>query len=619
MPEARERPDRCEIVIQTFINLWRVLDHRQQRQLGLLQILSVIMGFCTLGGIAAVLPFFTVLAEPGSIHQVAVLNSLYRQLHFDHERDFLVALGVGFVGIVALTNAVTLAGTVLMNRFALSVGNEFHVALFHAYLNRDYAFHARTNSSMLSRNVIHETGRVAGGLLQSGLTLVSNSIVILFIVVSVIFVNPLAAIFAIAGLGTSYVLIYAFARRRLLNNGQVESRFVAERTKVVNESFGAIKEITVLQHQDFFIDRFARACRAISTTIVDTFAISHSPKHILESLVVGGLVGIALFLSRHESAGPWLAQMTFMGFAAYRLLPALQLVFASLVRIRADRPAFESIAEDLRLARARGVATDTRVIDRSWRDRPRHELRLHAVSFRYSEDRPPAIRDVTLCVRRGTTIGFVGANGSGKTTLADLIAGLLIPQSGYIDVDGIILDESNRPSWQSNVAYVPQDVFLIDSTVADNIALGVPREHIDQSRMLKAARLAQLDECIVGLPGGYEEVLGERGVRLSRGQRQRVGIARALYRDASVLIMDEATNALDKLTESGLMTTLAKLRGQRTVILIAHRLSALQHCDQIIEMQNGMIVGEATYDEWLRASGGQRAQAQLVASDRGNH
>lgn len=606
MAQARARADRGEIVIQTFIELWRVLDRRQRRQLGLLQILSVIMGFCTLGGIAAVLPFFTVLAEPSSIHHIAVLDSLYRHLHFDHERDFLVVLGVGFVAIVALTNAVTLAGTVLMNRFALSVGNEFHVILFHTYLHRDYAFHARTNSSMLSRNVIHETGRLTTGLLQSGLTLISNSIVIVFIVVSVIFVNPLAAIAAIIGLGASYVLIYALARRRLLDNGQVESRFVAERTKVVNESFGAIKEITVLQHQDFFIDRFARSCRAISRTIASTFAISHSPRYILESLVVGGLVGIALFLSRRESAGPWLAQLTFMGFAAYRLLPALQQVFASLVRIRADRPAFESIAEDLRLARARDVATGTRVIDRSWRERPSQELRLHAVSFRYSEDRSPAIRDVTLCVRRGTMIGLVGANGSGKTTLADLIAGLLVPQSGYIEVDGIVLDASNRADWQSNIAYVPQDVFLIDATVADNIALGVPRERVDQSRMLRAARLAQLDECVAGLPGGYEEVLGERGVRLSRGQRQRVGIARALYRNASVLILDEATNALDNLTESGLMTTLEKLHGQRTVILITHRLSALQHCDQIIEMRNGMIVGDATHDEWLRASGGQR-------------
>lgn len=591
-------------MIQTLIGIWRVLDHRQRRRLVLLQILSVIMGFCTVGGIAAVLPFFTVLADPHSINHVAALNSLYRQLHFDNERDFVVALGVGFVAFVLLANVVNLAGTLAMNRFALWVGNEFHVTLFDAYLHRGYRFQPGTNSSTLTSKVIHEAGRVTSGLLQGGLTLITNLVAIVFIVTSVVLVNPVAAIVAIVGLGASYVLTYAFARRRLLSSGLIESRFAAERTKVVNESFGAIKEITVLQRQDFFVDKFAHACRSISGTIADTFAISQSPRYILESLSAGALVGIALLLSRGDTAvGPWLAQLTFVGFATYRLLPALQQIFASLVRIRADRTAFESIAEDLQLARARHVAIHTRVIDRSWRGRPRHEIRLHAVSFRYCDDHPAAIRDVTLRVPSGTIIGFVGVNGSGKTTLADLIAGLLVPQSGCIEVDGVVIEESNRPDWQSTVAYVPQDIFLFDATVVENIALGVPHQDIDQSSLLRAARLAQLDECIAALPNGYDEVLGERGTRLSGGQRQRVGIARALYRMASVLIMDEATSALDDTTESHLITTLQELRGQCTLILITHRLSTMQYCDLIVEMQDGTIIGEWTHDEWLRASG----------------
>ena len=603
-------------MIQTLIGIWRVLDRRQRRRLVLLQILSVIMAFCTLGGIAAVLPFFTVLAEPRSINNIAVLNSLYQQLHFDHERDFVVALGVGFVAIVFLANAVNLVGAIAMNRFSLWVGNDFHVTLFDEYLHRGYQFHAGTNSSTLARNVIYETGRVTSGLLQSGLALITNLIAILFIATSVIFVNPLVAISAVAGLGASYILIYVFARRRLRNNGLIESGFVAERAKVVNESFAAIKEVIVLQQQEFFIDKFARSCRSISRTSADTFAIAQSPRHILEGLVVGGLVGMALFLSGRETAvGPWLAQLTFMGFAAYRLLPALQQVFAALVRIRADRAAFENIAEDLRLAQARRIATHARVIDRSWRGRPRHELRLHAVSFRYSNDRPAAIREVTLRVPGGATIGLVGANGSGKTTLADLIAGLLVPQSGHIEVDGIILDESNRLDWQSTVAYVPQDIVLMDSTVAENIALGVSAKDMDQSRMRRAARLARLDECIAGLPGEYREILGERGIRLSGGQRQRMGIARALYRNASVLIMDEATNALDDPTENDLMTALEELRGQRTLILIAHRLSTLQHCDLVVEMRNGMIVGSSTYDELLRGS--ERLRTTAPRAERG--
>jgi ATP-binding cassette, subfamily B, bacterial PglK len=595
-------------VIQTFIGLWRVLDRRQRRRLVLLQMLCVIMGFCTVGGIVAVLPFFTVLAEPGSIHHVAVLGSLYERFHFQNERDFVVALGVCFVGMVIFANAVNLAGAIATNRFALWVGGEFHVTLFDAYLHRGYQFHAGTNSSKLTSNVLYETGRVTSGLLQSGLTLVANFLAIVFIVASVAVVNPFAALSAVVGLGASYVLTYTLARRRLLNSGRTESRVVAERASVVSESFGAIKEITVLQRQDFFVDRFARSCQSIARTVADTFVISQSPRHILESLLVAGLVGIALFLSRQETGvGPWLAQLTFVGFAAYRLLPALQQFFAALVRIRTDRAAFESIAEDLRLARARGPAPRVLAIDPSWRDRPKHELQLHAVSFRYADDHAPAIRDVTLRVRRGTTVGLVGANGSGKTTLADLIAGLLVPQEGHLEVDGIVLDDSNRPDWQSNVAYVPQETFLLDASVAENIALGVPHSEVDQNRMLRAARLARLDECVAGLPHGYAEVLGERGARLSGGQRQRVAIARALYRNAAVLILDEATNALDDPTENDLIATLQELRGQCTLILITHRASTMQHCDAIVELQNGAMVGHWARDDWPRAPARVRA------------
>jgi ATP-binding cassette subfamily B protein len=236
------------------------------------------------------------------------------------------------------------------------------------------------------------------------------------------------------------------------------------------------------------------------------------------------------------------------------------------------------------------------------------------VSFRYADDHAPAIRDVTLRICRGTTVGLVGANGSGKTTLADMIAGLLVPHEGHIEIDGIALDDSNRADWQSNVAYVPQESFVLDASVAENIALGVPLGEIDQSRMLRAARLARLDECIACLPQGYAEALGERGARLSGGQRQRVAIARALYRDAAVLIMDEATSALDDATENDLIATLQSLRGQCTIVLITHRASTMQHCDAIVELQNGTIAGHWTRDDWPRAPA--RIRAMQSASVR---
>jgi HlyD family secretion protein len=568
-----------------------------------LQLLSVLMAASTVGGIAAVLPFFTVLAEPNAVDQSAVLQFLYRHMHFASERTFVVALGFGFAVVVALANAVNLIGTLTMNRFAFQVGDTFCTALFDEYLNRSFAFHATTHSSILSSKVLHETGRVTAGILQSGLVLVTNLVTITFIAAVIVLLNPLVAIFAIAGLSASYVAIYATVRGKLLRNGLAESHDFAARTKLVGESFGAIKEIILLQAQTFFVERFAQRCKSISKTIVSTHAISQSPRHVLECVMVCSLVGTALYLSgRGEGAGPWIAQLTFVGLAAYRLLPALQQAYAALVRIRADRPAFESLAADLRRARANRGTARFSASDRSWRGRPLREIRLEDVSFRHIGDRPAAISNLTLSIPAGAAVGFIGANGSGKTTLVDLLAGLLVPESGHLAIDGIVVDDANRSAWQSAIAYVPQQIYVLDAMLIENIALGVPASQIDLERIRSAARLARLDDCVTALLHGYDEMLGERGGRLSGGQRQRLGIARALYRDASVLIMDEATSALDAAAEQEIIDALVKYRRGRTILLIAHRFSSLRHCDLIVELRGGAIARSGTYDDLLDSS-----------------
>jgi ABC-type multidrug transport system fused ATPase/permease subunit len=224
------------------------------------------------------------------------------------------------------------------------------------------------------------------------------------------------------------------------------------------------------------------------------------------------------------------------------------------------------------------------------------------VSFRYGPDRPAAVSRVTLRIPARAAVGIVGANGSGKTTLVDLIAGLLVPGGGRIEVDGIAVDDANRTDWQSRIAYVPQDIFLLDTSIGHNVALGVPAGEIDEARLIEAARLAQLDKFVDTLPDGYRHWVGEQGVRLSGGQRQRIGIARALYTDASVLIMDEATSAQDGLSEQEMMSTLFGLRGRYTIILIAHRLSSVRACDVIFEFDGGELTASGTYGELLTGS-----------------
>ncbi len=591
------------------IDIWKVLTPRQRRQVLGAQVISIVMAFSTVTGIASIAPFFAVLGNPKLIDQNGLLHWLYH-FGFSTQRGFAVALGFAFMGLVLLANLINVIGSFVMIRLASSIGTELQSILFGEYLQRPYLFHARTQSAVLFNNVIHETTRTTNQILQNAFSLITNIVTALFIVVSVMLLNPAVAAAMIVALAGGYVLIYLAVRNRLLRAGEIETQFWIEQAQIVNESLGAIREILILRIQNFFQVGFERSSRSVARAAAHTRLIAQSPRYIMECVAVIGLVAVALLAgSGDDGIGPKLGQLTFLGFAAYRLLPTLQQAFSSIVRIRADHAGFAAIAQDLRLARTRtvrAVATDS-----PWRQCPRSEIRLKGVSFCYEPDRPPAISGVSLRIPARAAVGFVGANGSGKTTLVDLIAGLLVPEVGVIEVDGVPLDDANRAAWQSRIAYVPQSIFLLDTTIAQNVALGIPAGAIDQERLLAAARLAQLDEFAATLADGYDHRVGERGMRLSGGQRQRIGIARALYTDASVLILDEATNALDGLTEQEVMATIARLRGRYTVMVISHRLSTVRACDVIYELDRGQVAGSGTYAEMIKSSATFRRLAEV--------
>ena len=581
--------------------IWGVLSARQRRRVVWAQFLSILMACSTVTGIASIAPFFAVLGDPQLITHPGPLHWLYMYFGFSSRRSFEIALGLGFMTVVLVSNLINIMGSFAMIRLSYWISTDLQSTLFEEYLTRPYAFHARTHSSALLNKIIHETDRVGNDMLQCIFSLATNIATAIFIIISVMLLNPAIAAAMIFTLAGGYVLIYLGVRNWLYRAGQVQSQFLIEQTKTVNDSLGAIKEILVLGIQNFFRGNFERSSRARARAAAYALLVYQNPRHVMECVTVAGLVLVALFASsREHGIGPWLGQLTFLGFAAYRLLPTLQQAFASIVMIRGGRAGFASIAPDLRLARARkhvgGIAGS------SWQGRPRREICLRDVSFRYEADRPQAASGVTLRIPAGAAVGFVGANGSGKTTLVDLMAGLLVPETGQIQIDGIVLDDSNRAAWQSRIAYVPQNIFLLDATIAQNVALGIADAAVNRERLLKAANLAQLDEFVGTLADGYDHMVGERGARLSGGQRQRIGIARALYTNASVLILDEATNALDGLTEQELMATILKLRGRYTIILIAHRLSSVRTCDVIFEFDRGILAGSGPYGELLSKS-----------------
>jgi ATP-binding cassette, subfamily B, bacterial PglK len=593
--------------------IWDILTPPQRRGVIAMQLVSLVMAFSTVSGIAAIAPFFAVLGDPGLIERHALLHSLYVHGGFASTSSFIAALGVGFIVVILAANLINALGVAAMNRLLLRIGSELRTSLFGEYLARPYAFHTATNSATLFNNIIHETTRIIHGVLQHAFVLMTSLVTAGFIVLSILLMRPVVAVATVGGLAGGYLLIYLMVRSRLLRSGQIESRFAREEAQIVNESLGGIKEIIILQAQGFFRGEFERANYGFLRAVAHSHLVAQSPRHIMECVAAAGLVGLALALSGREGGiGPWLGSLTFLGFAAYRLLPTLQQAFAAIVRIRADRGALALLASDLRRAQAAqrtSPGADPTRTDTAWIERPQRAIQLQDVWYRYAPDRSWALREVSLQIPCRAAVGIVGANGAGKSTLVDLVAGLLTPTAGTVEVDGCPLNDSNRAVWQERIAYVPQSIFLFDSSIAENIAVGMAADVIDEQRLHDAVRLAQLDELVTSLPRGLRQRIGERGVAVSGGQRQRIGIARALYRNASVLLLDEATNALDGLTEQDLVTTLGRLRGRYTILLIAHRMSTVRACDLIFYLDEGRIIGSGTYEGLLQNSEGFRRMA----------
>ena len=575
--------------------IWSILTAAQRRRVLAAQGVSLLMALSTVVGISSIAPFFAVLGNPRLIDRHPLLHWLYVSGGFQRPRGFEIALGAAFVALVLLADTINAVGLLVLSRLALGIGDELQSTLFAEYLGRPYLFHAGTNSATLVHNVVYEVGRLNNGILQNGLLLITQVITALLIVATVVLLDPAGAVAMLLALSGGYLLIYVGMRQRLLRLGAAHGEAWSERARLAGESFSLIKEILLRADPGRFIASFAKASAEASRTAASIQLAAQLPRYVMECLGVAALVGAALLLgARSGGVGASLGPLTFVAFAAYRLLPILQQVFACAVKLRAERPGFERIAPDLRGARERAPARRPRATAEAldwWCNRPRREILLKNVSFRYADDRPAALSGIDARIPARSVTGIAGPNGSGKSTLMDLIAGLLTPTSGEVQVDGMRLDATNVGLWQAGVAYVPQTVVLLDADIAQNIAFGEPPGRLDRRRLEEAARAAQLEGLLARLPLGFGHRVGERGMSLSGGERQRVGIARALYRRAAVLLLDEATSALDGLTEAELMLTVARLRGSCTIVLITHRPATLRACDTVLELREGRLHG----------------------------
>lgn len=588
-------------------DILRLLSARERLQLVAILLVMLPNAIFQVAGIASVMPFIAVLSQPELIESNAVLARVYADLGFERTNDFLILLAAFSLIMLLVSNSLAALTSWLITRFTYRRVHSLSHRLLSLYLRREYAFFLARNPSELTRNVIQEVNGLVTGYLMPLLQLATRATVLLAILALLFWIDPLLALVVGVLLSVSYGFIYLYFKNRLTRLG--EERLIAnqQRFQTTLEAFGAIKDLLVLNRADYYDARYASASWRFAVNQAAYSLIVELPRYLLETLAFGMILVIALYLvvsgQSMQSAMPLIA---LYAMAGYRLMPALQQIFTQVSMLRFSAPIVERIRGEM-LARP----VDARAFERKEgagealesRLALAREIRLQGLRYGYPKMREEALRGIDLTIPACSTVALVGESGAGKSTLADVILGLLEPGAGEILIDNTPLNARNRVAWQRNIGYVPQSIYLADDTLRRNIALGLPGRHIDEARIEQAARAAAIHDFIVQeLPDGYDTFAGDRGIRLSGGQRQRIGIARALYHDPDVLIFDEATSALDGSTEAAVMEAIGALSGRKTIILIAHRLATVRHCDRIFLLERGRLAASGTFDELMAGS-----------------
>lgn len=572
-----------------------LLTTEERRRAMLLLLMILLMALLDAIGVASIMPFVTLLANPGMIESNAFLRGLYSGLGFRETQDFMFFLGVVMLGILLVSIVFKSVVTYAQLRFIYMREHSIGRRLVEGYLHQPYEWFLNRNSADLGKVILSEVAQVINNAMMPVMTLLTQGTLAAALLLLLVIVNPWVAVVVGLVLGLAYGAIYGTLRAYLARLGAERLKANEERFVVLGEAFGGIKEVKVMGLEDAYTHRFDGPARLFASAQATSLSISQLPRFALEGVAFGGLMVVVLYLLREQgglqAALPILAVYAFAG---YRLLPAIQQVYAALTQLRFAGPALDALHRDLKELQlmpwsSAGVPKPLRL---------KRSIALRGVQYTYPNATQPTLVDLDLEIPAGSTVGFVGATGSGKTTTVDVILGLLEGEQGTLCVDDVAVTAANRRDWQRTIGYVPQQIFLADASVAENIAFGVPEDRIDHTAVERAARIAKLHDFVVAeMPQRYATVVGERGVRLSGGQRQRIGVARALYHDPCVLILDEATSALDNLTEQAVMDAVNNLSGQITVLLIAHRLTTVRKCDRIYMMRGGRVVAAGTYDE----------------------
>ncbi|MEZ7500916.1 ABC transporter ATP-binding protein [Psychrobacter sp. Arc29] len=590
--------------------LFSLLSPEQIRQFYILQVLVVVMAFTELLGIASIAPFMTLVGDISILEKDNIFARLYQMSGLTNPIDFVFYTGLLVLIALTFSTIVSMYTTWKLSLYGAKVGIEIADRLYAYYMRENWQFHASGSSAQLTKQVSTEAMRITGGIVQPLMRMNAKIVLTILISVSIIIYNPMIAIVGLLIFALAYFSLYKLVRKKLVSNGRKLSEVSTDRFRLMNEGFGGIKDVLLLNRSEDFTNRFESSGRIYARAIGVNAGISQVPRYFMELIAFGSMIGLVLLLIKlHEGdLGVVLPILAVYALAAFKLLPALQQIYGSIAQIKGSLAAFDAVKGDLEksLDQNKPVIKETL----SLRTKLKKQITLDNIKFSYPGKSIPAVNGVTITIPANSVIGLVGSSGSGKSTLIDLLLGLLTPQSGSIFMDDTCITPENKRAWQDTLGFVPQSIFLSEGTIAENIAFGLPPMDIDLKQVNKAIDLANLTELVKELPNGINTKVGERGVQLSGGQRQRIGIARALYHEADVLVFDEATSALDGITEKIIMDAIHDFSGQKTIIMIAHRLKTVEKCDIIYLMDHGKIVDRGTFEELLKSNDEFKLMAQ---------
>lgn len=562
------------------------MSSRRKRHLLVSLVLMLCGAAAELLTIGAVLPFLALLSSPNSAALFPWLASVLETLGWGHDRPLV--FGAALVLIVAAVAATILRLLLVWvsQDFALKLGHEIGGEIFRRALRQPYAHYVTRNSGDLLAG-IERVYTVVFAVLNPLMQGAVSAVIALFIALLLIAIDPWAATLAAVSVAGIYLAVTLFARPRLARSSAEMTETVNQRYRTVQEGIGGIRDILLKQSQGMMEEEFRRQGQRYRQAYASNLFIAAAPRYLLEATGIVLIAVLAVMISgRPEGLIGAIPILGVFALGAQRLLPLLQQAFAGWSQLAGNR---DALADIVSLLKAPIVATAPREKGSSPAPFAR-DIRFEGVSFGYAGG-DPVLRDVDLVIEKGARIGIVGKTGSGKSTFLDLLSGLLDPDSGEISIDDATLTDLNRAGWQAQIAYVPQNVFLTDRSIAANIALGEADEDIDMERVRAAAFAAAASAFIEDLPDGYRTAVGERGIRLSAGQRQRLGIARALYAPAALLILDEATSALDAETEAQVMRAIAARDPTLTVITISHGQTALADCERVLRIEDARVTG----------------------------